>query len=69
MTFMNMYSSQYLVGVPSVRFAAILECRKELISLWFCPGVTRAQVALIVKFNCPAYLGQEYLLFLSPIPC
>ena len=65
MKFMNMYSSQFLVGLPLVRIAAVLECKKELISLWFCPGVARAQVALIVKCNSSAYLGLEYLIFLS----
>ncbi len=54
---MSMYSTQYLVGAPFAWITAAMRRGMELISLWHCSGVMRAQVALIVAFSSSALLG------------
>ncbi len=65
---MSMYSTQYLVGAPFAWITAAMRRGMESISLWHCPGVMRAQVALIVAFSSSALLGLAYRIFLFTIP-
>ncbi|MEQ2202154.1 hypothetical protein XENOCAPTIV_025607 [Xenoophorus captivus] len=48
---MSMYSTQYLGGAPFAWITAAKRRGMESISLWFCSGVMRAQVGLIVAFS------------------
>ncbi len=65
---MSMYSTQYLVGAPFAWITAAMWRGMELISLWHCSGVMRAQVALIVAFSSSSLLGLAYRIFLFTIP-
>ncbi len=61
---MSMYSTQYLVGASFAWITAAMRRGMESISLWHCPGVMRAQVALIVAFSSSTLLGLAYRIFL-----
>ncbi len=66
-SFWKVYSflyTQYLVGPPFAWITASMWRGMEVISLWHCSGVMKAQVALIAAFRSSALLGLVSLIFL-----
>ncbi len=61
--------TQYLVGPTLAWITASMRRGMEVISLWHCSGLMKAQVYLIAAFRSSALLGLVSLIFLLAIPC